>query len=89
LQTLKGLSPGLRLAIGGMDVYICIWRGTARVFIIFYFLDRSLIQIKVLPMLLPKQVDSQIRSGDRMQTLSIVYPLPGGIVSKGYSLPSC
>jgi hypothetical protein len=59
----------LRLAAGGIDMQIYIWKFIS-------LLCRSLIQIKVLPAVLQKLVDSQISSGDRMQTLSRGSPLP-------------
>jgi hypothetical protein len=52
---------------------------------VYYFFSSSvnlLIQIKVLPAVLQQQVDSQISSGDRMQTLSRGYPLPCRNISK-------
>jgi hypothetical protein len=57
---------------------------------VYYFFSCSvdlLIQIKVLPVVLQQQVDSQISSGDRMQTLSRGDPLPCWNISKAIHYP--
>jgi hypothetical protein len=48
---------------------------------------QSLLEVKVLPTGLQKLVNSQITSGDHMQTLSKGYQLPSGNLSRGFPLP--
>ncbi len=48
----------LRLAVSGIDVYICIWRDAAGVLVFFFHFLHPLVQIKVLIRVLHNQEDS-------------------------------